>query len=62
MIGGTPLKMCGYKTRAVINRARLMVARVRYISQIVQSSTMEYCFAKSCQKMKKAGGLGLGAS
>ena len=30
MIGGIPLKMCGYKTSAVINRARLMVARVRY--------------------------------
>ena len=33
MIGGIPLKMCGYKTSAVIIRARLVVARVRYSSQ-----------------------------
>ena len=26
---GIPLKMCGYKRRAAINRARLIVARVR---------------------------------
>ena len=34
MIGGIPLKllkMCGYKTRAVITRERLLMARVRYL-------------------------------
>ena len=28
---GIPLEMYGYKRRAVINRARLIVARVRYL-------------------------------
>ena len=32
MIGGIPLEMCGLKTRAVINRARLIFARVRYVT------------------------------
>ena len=31
MFGGIPLKLGGYKTRAVITRARLIMARVRYI-------------------------------
>ena len=29
MFGGIPLKICSYKTRAVINQARLITARVR---------------------------------
>ena len=37
MIGGIPLKMCGYKTRAVINRVRLITALVRYIKDIKKS-------------------------
>ena len=31
IIGGIPLKICGYKTRAVINQAQLITACVRYI-------------------------------
>ena len=31
MIGGIPLKMCGYKTRAVIDRVRLITVRIRYL-------------------------------
>ena len=31
MIGGIPLKMRGYKTRAIINQARLITACVRYL-------------------------------
>ena len=32
MIGGIPLKMCSYKTRAVIIRAWLITACIRYLS------------------------------
>ena len=31
MIVGIPLKMCGYKTSAVNNQARLITARLRYL-------------------------------
>ena len=31
MFGNIPLKLDGYKTRVVITRARLILARVRYI-------------------------------
>ena len=40
MIGGIPLKMCGYKTRAVINRTQLITARIRYILSLYKSSTV----------------------
>ena len=33
MISGIPLQICGYKLTAVINRARLITARVRYFSK-----------------------------
>ena len=38
MIGDISLKTCGYKTRAVINRARLITARVRYLGNLNKSN------------------------
>ena len=54
MIGGIPLKMCGYKTRAVINQARLITARVslllleqldmcRWLSALIQIILSDIC-------------------
>ena len=37
---GIPLKMCGYKRRAAINRARLIVARVRYLYTYLHTITV----------------------
>ena len=42
MIGSIPLKMYGYKTRAVINRARLITACVQYLCSFTTINTI--CF------------------
>ena len=41
MIDGIPLKMCGYKTKEVINRARLITAHARYMAASIYSIIYE---------------------